>query len=127
MTTQGRGAAKAALELAHLPSDESGPVFAEVWHAEAFALVVTLVDTGLFTWGEWTAALSTAIAAAQRQGDPDLGDTYYHHWLAALEALCREKHAVMAPTLDDYANRWRRAYENTPHGQPVELAAADRA
>lgn len=125
--TQDHGTAKAALELPSLPRDEGGPVFAEVWHAEAFALVITLVDAGLFTWAEWTAALSTAIAGAQRRGDPDLGDTYYRHWLAALEALCRAKNAVMAPMLDDCADRWRRAYENTPHGQLVELAAADEA
>lgn len=112
--------------VAGLPHNDGGPVFAEVWHAEAFALTVSLLEAGLFTRSEWTAALSTAITQAQPAGDPDFGDSYYLHWLAALEALCQEKHAVSSAALEDRADSWRRAYENTPHGQPVELAAAGR-
>lgn len=112
--------------LSMLGTDADGPAFDEVWHAEAFALVVTLVEGGLFSWSEWTESLSSAIAAAQGAGDPDLGDTYYHHWLVALEGLCRDKGAVAEASLEQYTDRWRRAYENTPHGQPVELSAADR-
>ncbi|MCC6434071.1 MAG: nitrile hydratase accessory protein [Acidimicrobiales bacterium] len=109
-----------------LPERAGGPVFDEVWQAEVFATAQVLADSGLFTWAEWTQALTDAIAAAQAAGDPDLGDTYYDHWLAALEGLCRAKGAVSPSELDARAEDWRRAYEHTPHGQPVELAAAYR-
>jgi nitrile hydratase accessory protein len=66
------------------PHDDEGPVFAEPWQAQAFALAVRLADEGLFTWDEWAAALSAEIARAQEAGDPDLGNTYYQHWLRAL-------------------------------------------
>ena len=48
-------------------------------------------------------------------------DTYYHHWLAALEALCLRKGAVAGPEVDRRQQAWREAYERTPHGQPVLL------
>lgn len=70
-----------------LPMDEDGPVFREPWEAAAFALVLKLYQGGHFTWTEWVECLSAEIKTAQREGDPDLGRTYYRHWLAALERL----------------------------------------
>jgi nitrile hydratase accessory protein len=110
--------------LQHIPLGEEGPVFNEPWEAQAFALAVRLSDEGLFTWPEWTVALAVEINAAQERGDPDLGDTYYHHWIAALERLCAEKNAVRQADLDQRKEEWRRAYVNTPHGKPIELSAA---
>ncbi|MFN0027000.1 MAG: nitrile hydratase accessory protein [Acidimicrobiales bacterium] len=111
-------------ELPFLPQDPDGPVFAEAWHAEAFATTMALLDAGWFSWSEWSNALNAAVTAAQQAGDPDLGDTYYHHWLVALEGLCRTKGAVETRQLDARQQQWRTAYERTPHGQPVELEAA---
>ena len=71
-------------------SDEE-PVFEEPWEAQAFALVLRLSEQGLFQWSEWSAALATEIRHARDTGDQDLGDTYYHYWLAALEKLLLEK------------------------------------
>jgi hypothetical protein len=45
-------------ELPHLPRDTSGPVFAEPWEAQSFALAVKLSELGLFTWNEWAATLA---------------------------------------------------------------------
>ena len=117
------GAVERLGELAFLPRDERGPMFSEAWQAEAFATAMALLDAGLFSWGEWSDALGAAITAAQRAGDPDLGDTYYEHWLVALEGLCRSKGALSAAQVDERQQQWRAAYERTPHGQPVELAA----
>jgi nitrile hydratase accessory protein len=103
---------------------ENPRVFAEPWQAHAFALAVRLSEAGCFTWPEWTAALSEQIQADQRGGDPDLGATYYHHWLGALERLCARKNLVNVESLLQRREQWRRAYLNTPHGQPVELTAA---
>ena len=73
--------------LPPLPTDEEGPVFREPWEAGAFALVLKLYQGGHFAWQEWVDCLSAEIRAAQQAGDPDLGQTYYRHWLAALEKL----------------------------------------
>ena len=77
-----------------IPVGDDGPVFREPWEAQAFAMAVTLHGRGLFTWPEWAERLGQEIAAAQRAGDPDLGSTYYRHWLAALEKLAAEKRLV---------------------------------
>ena len=73
--------------LPALPMDEVGPVFREPWEAGAFALVLKLYQGGHFSWPEWVEYLSAEIRAAQAHGDADLGQTYYQHWLAALEKL----------------------------------------
>lgn len=112
-----------ANSLTGLPRDPEGPVFAEAWHAEAFATTIALTEAGVFTWPEWVDALTAAIAGAQAAGDPDLGDTYYRHWSAALEELCLAKGLLARPALDGRRQQWERAYLNTPHGQPVELSA----
>jgi nitrile hydratase accessory protein len=106
-----------------LPPDE--PVFAEPWQAHAFALTVTLHQRGLFTWREWADALAAEIAAAQGAGDPDRGDTYYHHWLAALERLVATKGASSSAELLRHRDAWNHAAARTPHGRPIELRAED--
>lgn len=85
--------------LPGLPLDDDGPVFREPWQAQAFALVLKLHEQGLFTWAEWAEQLSQAIAAARAHGDPDLGNTYYHHWLTALENIAAEKDLVSTEAL----------------------------
>ena len=114
-------------ELPALPRDPSGPVFKEPWEAQAFALAVHLSAAGHFTWSEWVAVLSQQMKTAQAQGDAYLGDTYYRHWLAALERLCTARGLVDTQDMQRRAEEWRRAYLNTPHGQPVALAAAFRS
>lgn len=113
-------------DLPALPRDEKGPVFNEPWEAHAFALAVRLSETGLFSWLEWAAILSQEIRAAQQRGDPDLGSSYYHHWLNALERLCVAKGLVSGDAMHRRKEEWRRAYLNTPHGQPIKLSAAER-
>lgn len=114
--------------LADVPLDDEGaPVFAAPWEASAFALAVRLSAAGCFTWDEWAAALAEEIRAAQREGDPDLGDSYYRHWVRALERLCAERGVVSVGEAERRKEAWRAAYLRTPHGQPVELRADDDA
>ena len=108
-----------------LGGDDGTPVFAEPWQAQAFAMTLQLHQRGLFSWPEWAAALSAQITAAQAAGDADLGDTYYHHWLAALEALVAAKGAAMTGELARCAQAWDHAADRTPHGQPITLQATD--
>jgi nitrile hydratase accessory protein len=72
-----------------MPLDAGSPVFKEPWEAKAFAMTLALYERGLFTWPQWADALSRQIALAQAAGDSDLGDTYYQHWLSALESLVK--------------------------------------
>lgn len=122
MTTATTPAPLPALEaLPDLPRDADGPVFREPWEASAFAITLELHAAGHFTWDEWATVLSQQISAAQAAGDPDLGNTYYRHWLAALETLVTTKALATPEALDLRAQDWVRAYRNTPHGHPVEL------
>src|SRR5262249_11841781 len=73
--------------LPSIPHDEGGPVFAEPWQAQAFALAVRLSEQGYFTWKEWAAALADELKAAAERGEPDDGSRYYEHWLVVLERL----------------------------------------
>ncbi len=107
------------------PADGDGPVFREPWEAQAFALVVALHEQGAFGWEEWTATLAGEIARAQAAGDPDTGETYYRHWLSALERIADEKGLTDAGTLARYAEAWGRAADRTPHGAPIELQDDD--
>lgn len=108
--------------LPRLPRDEGGPVFAEPWQAQAFALVVELSAQGHFTWKEWAAALAAELKAAADRGEPDDGSRYYHHWLAALECLVAEKRLSDPAAMLARKEAWAAAYRRTPHGKPVDLA-----
>ena len=111
--------------FAGMPHDGSEPVFNEPWQAHAFAMAVSLHAKGLFTWPEWAAALARQISKAQAEGDADLGDTYYHHWLATLEQLVAHKGASDETELARYRDAWHSAAHRTPHGKPIELREQD--
>jgi nitrile hydratase accessory protein len=121
-TLSGREADRAAA-LPRLPRDESGPVFAEPWQAQAFALAVKLSEAGHFTWKEWASALADELKAAEARGEPDDGSHYYEHWVAALERLVTAKGLANEESLHERKDAWADAYRHTPHGKPVELGA----
>jgi nitrile hydratase accessory protein len=112
--------------LPQLPRDTGGPVFAEPWEAQAFALAVRLSEQGHFTWKEWAAALGHELKAAADRGEPDDGSYYYQHWLAALERLVASKGLTDSAAMLARKEAWADAYRHTPHGKPVELGAGSR-
>src|SRR4029077_12151294 len=118
-------AARATQEIPGIPRDADGPVFGEPWQAQAFAMTLALHERGVFTWGEWAAALAAEIKRAQGAGDLDTGETYYSHWLNALEKIVAEKGVTTADTLHRYRDACDRASDRTPHGQPIELRPDD--
>jgi nitrile hydratase accessory protein len=118
-------ATRATQEVPGIPHDADGPVFREPWQAEAFAMALALHERGVFTWPEWAATLAAEIKRAQAAGDPDTGETYYLHWLAALERLVAEKGVATHDTLHRYRNAWDHACDRTPHGKPIELQPSD--
>jgi nitrile hydratase accessory protein len=129
MTTSNQPDATTAERVAalpRLPRDSGGPVFAEPWQAQAFALAVKLSEQGHFTWKERAAALADELKAAENRGEPDDGMRYYVHWLAALERLVVEKGLTDREAMRERKDAWTEAYRHTPHGQPVELRGSDR-
>jgi nitrile hydratase accessory protein len=121
-------AARRATEaVPSIPCDAEGPVFREPWEAQAFAMTLALHARGLFTWPEWAATLGAEIKRAQAAGDPDTGETYYRHWLAALERIVAAKGLADAQALGRYREAWAHAAARTPHGTPIELKPDDFA
>jgi nitrile hydratase accessory protein len=108
--------------LRRMPRDDDGPVFAEPWQAQAFALAVKLSEQGYFTWKEWAATLAEELQAAANRGEPDDGTRYYEHWLSALERLVTAKNLTNPDALLARKQAWADAYRHTPHGKPVELS-----
>ncbi|MCW5634308.1 MAG: nitrile hydratase accessory protein [Rubrivivax sp.] len=134
---RGRGAARldrrvgtvpgAGVNVPGLPAEGEEPVFREPWEAHAFAMTLSLHQAGLFTWLEWAAMLARCIGEAQAAGDADLGDTYYRHWLAALERIVAQKGGIAPGDLARTRDAWAQAAARTPHGKPIELRPADFA
>jgi len=125
-----RRTAPAALDrpaFARLPRDADGPVFAEPWQAQAFAMAVRLSEEGCFTWQEWAQALGAQLRSAVDRGEPDDGTHYYEHWLAALETLVAAKGLSDPAALRMRKEAWAEAYRTTPHGEPVTLMGNARA
>jgi nitrile hydratase accessory protein len=107
-----------------LPVEGEGLVFEEPWQATAFALAVHLSAREAFPWSEWSATLGHEIEQQARR-EPAAADAYFDRWLDALERLCLEKGLVDKAEVIRRRDAWRRAYLNTPHGEPVDLSAAD--
>jgi nitrile hydratase accessory protein len=118
-------ALRAVAAVPGIPRDADGPVFREPWEAQAFAMALVLHERGMFTWSEWASTLGDEIKRAQAAGDPDTGETYYQHWLKALERLVAEKGVTTGETLRRYRDAWDSAADRTPHGQPIELRPDD--
>ncbi len=125
MSIDRAAALRATAEVTSIPRDADGPVFREPWEAQAFAMALALYDKGLFTWSEWAQTLAAEIKRAQAAGDPDTGETYYLHWLAALERLVAEKGVASSDALHQVKQAWEHACERTPHGKPIELRKED--
>ena len=111
--------------LPRLPHDDGGPVFAEPWQAQAFAMAVRLSEQGHFTWKEWAAALADELKAAADRGELDDGSRYYEYWLAALERLVTAKGLTDPAALLARKEAWAEVYRHTPHGKPIELPKSE--
>ena len=98
----------------HLPKDADGPVFAEPWEAQAFAMAVKLNEAGVFAWNEWAETLGAELKAHPAR-------PYYESWLAALERLIEAKGVLTEQERLARVDAWDRAARATPHGQPIEL------
>ena len=102
-------------DSANLPKDVDGPVFAEPWEAQAFAMAVKLNEAQVFGWTEWAETLGAELRKAPER-------PYYESWLAALEKIVEAKGVMTAPERLSRIDAWDRAAKATPHGQPIDLS-----
>ena len=100
-------------------SPEGAPVFAEPWHAQAFAMTVHLHARDVFSWAEWAESLSAEVHRPGRATD---GSDYFDAWVTALAGLLERKGLADRDIVEALRESWQRAAEATPHGAPIELS-----
>ena len=105
-------------DLPLLPRDDDGPVFAEPWQAQAFAVVVELIEAGTITREEWAERLGAVLKEAEVRGEYDTGERYYDHWLTALERVVVDKNLV---GWDDLSKEGATIRENDHHRREHQL------
>ena len=116
-----------------LPKRRDGhPTFDEPWQARIVGLVSvlarddeTLIPPSLRSDSPEAAALGRAAApppAGSEEAPIDYGKV-----LRLLEACLADRGIVSEAEVAARVKRWAIAYENTPHGKPVRLSAADEA
>lgn len=101
--------------------DCDGPGFTESWQASCQAILHTLQSCGLIDPAAWASRLGAERAAQAR----DRRDAYFEALAVALEEIAVARGLVDPARLEERTEAWRRAYLNTPHGQPVLLAAGE--
>ena len=94
-------------DLARDTGLDPSEVFSAPWEARAFAIALSLSQSGLFSWDEFRAHLITEVGkddrAHERDGTSDVG-AYYHRFVDALLATVRAKGIASA---DDLARKIR--------------------
>lgn len=108
---------------APLKRTDDQPVFDEPWQAQALGLVFSLSERGVFSPADWSSALGKAHRELIAQGSADTAATYYEAVAVALQRLVSDVETLSGDMIEERTDAWRRAYLNTPHGAPVELAA----
>ena len=112
--------------LAPLKQMDGAPLFNDHWQAQALAMADTLVTAGILDRDEWSRELGAAIRRLAGEGAPDTIETYYRAVMSALESLLARAGEADKEEIDQRQLEWKRAYLNTPHGQPVELSAGQK-
>jgi len=105
-----------------LLNEDREPAFREGWQAQVLAVANGLISEGHISAGQWTDTFATELRKPDPSASDEL-DAYYRAALCALESLLNAKSAVPSNDLNERTELWRRAYLNTPHGQPVEMEA----
>ena len=93
--------------------------FDEPWQAQLFAMTVALNEAGHFTWSDWAAVFGPRVRNVEAQ-------RYWQVWSDALLALLETRGLATAPDVRALTEAWQAAARATPHGQPIELAAAQK-
>ncbi|MEM6889402.1 MAG: nitrile hydratase accessory protein [Pseudomonadota bacterium] len=97
------------------------PAFEAPWHAQLFALTVSLNEAGHFAWSDWADAFGATLARHGRGRDLDGGDDYFNAWLETLEEMLRRCGLAETAQITELTEAWRAAYLTTSHGAVVRL------
>lgn len=81
------------------PRSNGELVFAEPWESRAFGLVMTLHESGVFSWEEFRSQLIARIGVWEKDHSPDQSYSYYTCWLQALEQVLNSKKLIPADAL----------------------------
>ena len=103
-----------------LPNKFKNQFFEKPWHAQTFAITVSLSEKGVFEWSEFSEFLANQIKkdeTSKRNGSDD----YYNSWLRALERLLIKKKITNSSNILKIKNLWAHAFLTTPHGKPVKI------
>ncbi len=108
-----------ALDDSLAPPMSNGELaFEEPWQGRVFGMANALCDAGCFEWAEFQAKLIEAIRDWERSPEgeyesaPAEQETYYDHFLVALENLVKTKQLV----IDGAIEARRLALAARPHG-----------
>ena len=102
-------------------SKKPEPIFEQPWHAQLFALTVTLNERGHFSWSEWAERFGSSLKTHGLAQSLNGGDDYFLAWLDALESLLAGRGFVQADELGALKVAWTKAYLSTPHGAPFRI------
>ena len=103
------------------PSPSPDPVFDAPWHAQIFALTVSLNENGVFTWADWAARYGETLARHGQSKSLNGGEDYFAAGLETLEEILTERGIAAAEDLAALKAAWSDAYLTTPHGKFVRL------
>jgi len=112
---------QADTQITPLPRLDDEPTFNEAWQAQVLAIAQNLIATGTIAADDWSNALGTALQQVQVDAETDTVENYYQAALNALETVLQVNCGVSKQAMDQRKSDWTRAYETTPHGQPVKL------
>ncbi|MFL2801225.1 MAG: nitrile hydratase accessory protein [Paracoccaceae bacterium] len=109
--------------LPYIKENKDGSVFLAPWQGQLFAITVHMSDVGYFTWNEFTTIFAKylKLGASSKISEINLDNKYYNCWLNALEELIINKKFGDKKTLQIFKKKWKSAFNNTPHGQPVKI------
>lgn len=97
------------------------PTFNEAWQAQVLAIAQNLIDEGAITANDWSNTLGAALRNRQVDTETDTVESYYQAALETLETVLQINCGISEGAMLKRKADWTRAYENTPHGMPVEL------
>ena len=103
-----------------IPNELKHKTFEKPWHAQVFAITVSLSEKKIFNWSEFSDLLAREIKKDNnmcRNGSDD----YFYSWVKALEKLLIKKKITNSPKIVEVKNLWSSAFLNTPHGKPVKI------
>ena len=104
-----------------MTSTPPDPVFEQPWHAQLFALTVSLNEQGYFSWPEWAEKFGATLKIHGVSRSLNGGEDYFLAWLDALEGFLSGRGLAQTDEMRMLKEGWTEAYLSTPHGSPVSI------